>query len=109
MPSLPIGKNHHSRALLANHTRNLQAVLPCVLYAAVGDVERLPPGNSQNLRGLDCFPRPVFGGAAGSHLALRQVENAGAMTAFGHLEQSSTAGLFNIITMSGDCENLDFG
>src|SRR5260221_11468226 len=42
MASLPVGQDHHSRTLLANHLRDLQAVFPGVLYAAVGNIQSLP-------------------------------------------------------------------
>ena len=45
-------------------------------------------------------------GAARSHFALRQVEDAGAISALGHLEQSSGAGLFHVVTMGGQGENV---
>jgi hypothetical protein len=38
---------------------------------------------------------------------LRQVEDAGAVSALGHLEQSSGAGLFYIIAVRGQSENVE--
>jgi hypothetical protein len=37
---------------------------------------------------------------------LRKVEDAGAVSALGHLEQSSAAGLFYIIAVRGEGENV---
>ena len=47
--ALPVGKNHHTGPLLADDARDLQPVLPSVLYASVGDIERVTPGGLQDL------------------------------------------------------------
>ena len=102
MPSFPVGKNHHSRPLLAKHTNHLQPVFPGVLDPAVGNVESFPPRDAENLSRVGRFLGTIFGGAARSHLALRQIEDAGAIAALRHLEQSAAAGLFNIVAVRGD-------
>jgi hypothetical protein len=60
-------------------------------------------------RCLGCLPRTIFGSAARPHLALRQVENAGATSALCHFEQRSAAGLLNIVTMRGNGEDVERG
>ncbi len=84
--SLPVGQDDHARALLADDAGDLQAVLPGVFHAAVGNVERLPPGDAQDARGFGGFVGALFGSAARPHLALGEVENAGAVLELRHLE-----------------------
>src|SRR5258708_3062486 len=50
----------------------------------------------------------VLCGSARSHLATGEVENAGATTKVGHLEQRSAAGLFNVITMCGNGKDVEW-
>jgi len=59
------------------------------------------PGNFQDARRLGRFAGAVFGGAARAHFTLREIENAGAVSALGHLEQSSAAGLFHVVAVRG--------
>src|SRR6266481_971740 len=101
MAALPVGKYQHPRTLLAKHADDLQAVLPGIFDAAVGNIEGVTPGNFQDARRLRRFARAVFGGAARPHFSLREVEDAGAVSALGHLEQSSGAGLFYIVAVRG--------
>ena len=54
----------------------------------------------------DGFAGAIFGAAARSHLALGQVENAGAVAALGHLEESASAGLFYVVAMRGQGEKI---
>src|SRR5580658_921647 len=99
MTPLPIGKNQHARTLLANNANHLQAILPSVFNASVGNVESRAPRNFQNARGLGGLAGAVLHGAARSHFSLRQVENAGAISALRHFEESSGAGLFHVVTV----------
>src|SRR5260370_31882305 len=107
MTPLPVGKNQHARTLLAEYEDDLQSMLTGIFDAAVGNVESFAPGNVQDARRLRGFSRPVFGGAARSHFTLGEIEDAGAVSALGHLEQSSAAGLFYVVAMRGQGENVD--
>jgi hypothetical protein len=107
MAAFPVGKNQHARTLLAEDADDLQPVLPGVFDAAVRYVECLPPCDFQNSRRLGRLARAIFGRAAGAHFALREVENAGAVAALGHLEQRAAAGLLYIIAMRGEGENVE--
>ena len=74
---------------MADYARNFQPVFPSVFDAAVGDIERLPPGNAQDFRRLCRLACSIFCRAPRAHLALSEVENAGPVSAVGHLEQGS--------------------
>src|SRR5271167_592479 len=108
MPAFPVGKNQHAWALIAKHLRDLQPIVPGVLDPAIGNIERLTPRHFQYPSGVGCFPGAVFHSAARSHLTLRQVEDAGAVSSFGHLEQSSSTGLFNVVAMGGQGQDVDW-
>ena len=81
--------------------------VPGILDAAVGNIERLAPGNFQNASRLRRFASAVFGGTARSHFTLCKVEDAGAVSALGHLVQSSATGLFYIIAVRGEGQNVE--
>ena len=106
MAPLPVGKNQHPRTLFAEYASDLQAILPGIFDAAVGKIERVAPGNFQNARRLRRFAGAIFGAAARAHLALREIQNAGAISALGHLEKSSAAGLFDVVTVRGQGEKV---
>src|SRR5882724_1998493 len=99
MTSLPVGKNHDARLLLAYHPRDFKTILPGVLDAPVGDVESLPPAHFQDLCSGVGLAGAVFGGAACSQLAFSQIKDAGRMAEARHLEQGSPAGLFHIVAV----------
>ena len=67
----------------------------------------MPPRNFQDPSGFGRLARAVFGCAARAHFALSQIEDTGAIAAVGHLEQSSAAGLLDIVTMCGKSENVE--
>src|SRR5437764_7792212 len=106
MAALPIGKDHDSWPLLAYDSRDLQPVLPGVFHAAIRNIERLPKADLQDLGGFGGFAGPVFGGAAGAHLSLGEVEDSGAVPLLRHLEQGAAAGLLYVITMRGNRQNV---
>jgi hypothetical protein len=106
MATLPVGKNQHPRTLLAKHADDLQTILPGIFDAAVGNIERVTPGNFQDARRFRRFAGAVFGGAARPHFTLREIEDAGAVSALGHLEESAGAGLFYVIAVRGQGENV---
>src|SRR5579863_696463 len=102
MAALPVRQNNHSWSRLANHARHLQAVLPRVLYAPVRNVEGPAPARAQNLRRIGRLARPIVGGPARPHLALRQVENARALPALRSFQQSAAASLLHVVAMRGN-------
>src|ERR1035437_3136524 len=107
MTALPVGKNQHPRTLFTDYAGDLQTILPGIFDAAVGNIESMAPGNFQDALGLVRFARAVFNVAARPHFALREVQDASAVFALGHLEQSSAAGLFYIIAVRGEGENIE--
>src|SRR3954468_24159423 len=109
MSTLPVGKYHHARFEQANDARYLQPIVPGVLHAAIGNVERVTPRHLQDARSFGGFAAAIVSGAARSHLAARQVEDAGARPALCMLQQRAATGLLNIVAMSGDGENVDRG
>src|SRR5713226_1040226 len=102
MPRLPIGKDHSARLRLADYTCHLQPVLPSVFDSAIGDVECPAPSRLQDARCVSGLAGAVIGSAARSHFTLREIENAGAVSALRHLQQRAAAGLLYIIAMGGD-------
>src|SRR5438552_7876882 len=105
--ALPVGKNHHPRPLLTDDARDFQPVLPGVFHASVGNSGGVAPGDLQNLgRGFG-FGGALLGGAARSHFALRQIEDAGAMSGLRHLQQSAAACLLAIIAMRSDGQHVE--
>ena len=92
---------------MANYARNLQPVFPSVFDAAVGDIERLPPGNAQDFRRLCRLACSIFCRAPRAHLALSEVENAGPVSAVGHLEQGPATCLLNVIAVRGNGEDIE--
>src|SRR5207248_1402428 len=106
MSAFPIRKDDHARPLLTDNARDLQAVLPGVFHAAVGDIEGIPPAGFEYLRRHFSFIFAVDCAATSSQLTLRQVEDAGALALLRSFEERAAAGLLNVVAMSGDCENI---
>src|SRR5438552_12798242 len=105
--ALPIRKNHHPRPLLTDDARDFQPVLPGIFHACIGNSSRVAPGDLQNLGGRFGFGGALFGRAARSHLALRQIEDAGAISGLRHLQQSAAACLLTIIAMRSDGQHVE--
>ena len=108
MPCLPIGQNDHAGTQEAQHAHNFEAVFQGVFDRAVGQVERLPPAHAQQARSFGGFVGALFRVAAGSGLALCQIQNGSAQAARGHAQQGSPAGLFHIVAMSGYGQNIRY-
>src|SRR6266404_4027454 len=106
MASFPVRQDYDPRASFSDCARDFQPVLPGVLYAAVGNVERSAPGAPQNLRCGFSLSRSVISRAARTHLTLGQVEDAGALAALRHLQQRAATGLLDVITVGSDCQNV---
>jgi hypothetical protein len=105
--ALPVGKNQHARPLLAENARDFEPILPVVFDTAVGNIKRVAPANFQDARRLRGFAGAFFGGTARSHFSLGQVKDPSAISALGHLKQSSAAGLFHIVAVSGKGEKVE--
>src|SRR5882762_11913511 len=106
MASFPVRQDQDPRASFSDYVRDFQPVLPGVLYAAVGNVERSAPGDPENPICGFSLSRSVFSRAARTHLTLGQVEDAGALAALRYLQQRAAAGLFDVITVGSDCQNV---
>ena len=74
--------------------------------APSGRVQGLPPADAQQAGGFSGFAGALFRAAAGSSLALCQVQNGGAKAARGHAQQGSAAGLLHIVAMRGNGQNI---
>src|SRR5579862_3314870 len=109
MARLPVRQDEHARAQLAYDAGDLQPVLVGVFHPAIRNVERPPPADSQDSRGLAGFARAVFDAAACAHFALREVEDGGAIAAPGHLQQRAAASLLHIVAMRGDGQDVGLG
>src|SRR3984957_667809 len=107
MPAFPVGKDHDSRSRLANHARDLQAVLPGVLNPPIRNVERAPPEDAKDLCCIVGFASAIFGGAARAEFALGQVKNPCALPALRRFEQCAAAGLFYVVAVGGDSQNIE--
>ena len=55
------------------------------------------------------FGFAVGGGASGAGFALGEIEDAGAPAAGLHGEESAAAGLFDVVAVGGDGEDVDCG
>lgn len=106
MTAFPVGKDQYSGTLFPKDANDLQAIVPGVFDSTVGYVERLPPGNLQNTCRFGRFGGSIFCRAACSHFSLREIENSRAISALRHLEQGSSAGLFDVVAVSGQGENV---
>ena len=62
---------------------------------------------AENAGGFIGFARALGGGAAGSGFALGEIENGGAQTARRHAQKGSPAGLFHVVAVS--CDGQDIG
>ncbi len=107
MPSLPIRKNHHARTHLADYACHFKPILPGIFDAAIGNIESAPPACAENPCCIGGLAGAILCRAACAQLALRQIENAGPLTALRHLQQRATAGLLYIVTVCGNGENVE--
>src|SRR5580704_18414336 len=104
--SLPVRKDHHARALLPDNLRNFQPVLKSVLNPPIRNVEGLTPGDAQYLRGILRFPCALLRRASRSHLSLSKIENSGTPSALRHFQQRAAAGLFDVVAVRSDRQNI---
>src|SRR4029077_5409129 len=107
MAALPIGEDDNARALLADHPSNFQPILPGVFNATIGDIERVPPTDSQ-----DSCRSLGFGGALGSaatrpQFTLGEVEDASFVPQGGHLRQRAAASLLYVVAVCRNGQNFN--
>ena len=108
MPPFPIRKYHHSRPLLAQYADDFKPIVPCVLHPPVWDIERPAPRRTQYPAGVSSLTSAILGAATRSHLALGQIEDAGAVSALCHLKERTAAGLLYIVAVSGQSKNIEW-
>src|ERR1700729_720594 len=106
MPAGPVGKDHDARADVAQDLDNPEPILPGVLYATVGDVERLTPAGTEDAGRIGGFGCPLFGRPTRSGLATSQIQDGCRDAAGPHAQQRATAGLFYVVAMGRNGENL---
>ena len=106
MPTLPIGQNHDPGSRASNHARDFQSIDPSVFDSSVGDIESLSPLRAEKPRSFAGFAFTVFGGSSCSHFAAGEVENSCAPALLRHLQQGAATGLFHIVAVRGDCQDV---
>ena len=105
--SLPIGQNDDAWTQTAENGSDLEAILVFVLDIAVGKVEGFAVSDVEDAgcrRGLGCT---VGRGAAGAGFALSKVEDTGTPAVGVHGQQSTPAGLFDVVAVGGNGEDVD--
>src|SRR5271170_7103920 len=107
MAALPIREDDDARTKAAEHRGDLEAIGQSVLDVAVGQIEGFAVGDVEDAGGCVRFGFPVGSGAAGAGLTLGQVEDASVPAAGMHGKERATAGLFNVVAVSGDGEDVD--
>jgi len=106
MARLPIGKDHDAGAEMAQNVGDLHTIFEGIFDCAVGKVESLASGNTEEAGCFSGFLSSFAGGAAGSGFALRKVEDGGAEAAGGHAEEGAAAGLFYVVAVGGDGQDV---
>jgi hypothetical protein len=107
MPPFPVRQNDHAGTRLADHSSDLETILPGIFDAAVGKIECTAPRDAQDSCRILCLARAVVDGSASSHLSLSEIEDSSALAALRSFQQSAAAGLLDIITMGSDGENVE--
>src|SRR5439155_4354257 len=104
--ALPVRKDNDARTQPAKHRSYLQAVLISVLDIAIRKVEGFAVGDIEDA----CSSRGLCGtmgsGAPGAGFALSKVEDAGAPAVGVHGEERASAGLFHVVAVRGNGENV---
>lgn len=86
MPPYPVRQDHDVWPRFANHASHFQTIFPGVFDASVGDVERAPPADAKDFGCVIRFTRAIVRGASRAHLALSQIEDAGALSTLGSFQ-----------------------
>ena len=107
--TLPERQDDHSRTKTPQNFRDLQASFVRVLEVAVGQVQRFAMSDMQDVAGFDRFRLTLCSGSAGPGLSPREVKDAGSPTSRLHHEQGATAGLFHVVAMGRNGEDIHSG
>jgi hypothetical protein len=107
MPILRIRRHHDPRLLAPDHVDDGELLLASGAQAAVAEVERLTELGAQDLRGARRLLRADLGGAAGAHLAARQVDDAETVAALVHLHERAAARQLDVVGVSRDREDVN--
>src|SRR5207248_492741 len=75
-----IRQDEHAWPQRADNGGDHQPILPGVLYAAIGNIERAAPRNAQDARSFGGFAGAIGSRTARSHLATREIEDSGAVS-----------------------------
>ena len=105
--ALPIGKDDDARAKPAEDRRYLETVFVCVLDVAVGKVEGFAVSNIENAGSFIGLGLAFGCGATGAGFAAGEIKDAGAPAASLHDEERSATGLFYVIAVCGDGQDID--
>ena len=106
MARLPVGKNNDPRTELTQNTHNRNAIFKIVGDGSVRQIQRMTPADSQDAGGFISLTGALISGAARAGFALSQIENRRAQATRSHAQEGSSAGLFHIVAMSSDGENV---
>ena len=106
MPPLERRRDHDARPIAADDPRERRRASRGVFsIAGVRQPEILPRAAADDLGGAVGLLSSQLGGAARPHLALRQVEDRGALPQPGRLDQRAAAGELDVVTVRGDGED----
>jgi len=105
--TLPVRKDHYPRPETAQDRGNLKAIFLGVLNVAVGKVERLAMGDSEDHGCSVSFSRSLISGATGPSFTTSQIENACTPAERFLHQKSSAAGLLDVIPVSRDGKDIE--
>ena len=105
--ALPVGKNDHAWTKAAEDCGDFEAVGQGIFDVAVWKVEGLTVGDVEDAGGGVCLGFAVGCCAASAGFALSEIEDAGAPPARVHGEEGSATGLFYIIAVGSDGEDVN--
>ena len=105
--ALPVGQDDDAGAEPAEDCGDLEAVLEGVLDVGVGQVEGFADCDLKDAGGLSGLGGAVGRGTAGAAFATREIKDAGAGAEGLLHEEGAAAGLFYVVTVRGDSEDVD--
>jgi len=108
MARFPIGENYGVGPELTDDLGQSEFVLARGLDVGIRHAQGFAPTHAEKFGGFGGLPGASFGRAAGAHFAGGQVEDAGLVAELGHFQESSAAGKFHVVGMSGDGEQVEF-
>ena len=107
MASLPVRQNYYARPSLADDARHLEAIVPGIFHAAIGNIESSAPADTENPCRVGSLSGAIFGGTARAHFPLRQIEDAGPLPALRHLQERTAASLLDVVSVRGYGKNFE--